>query len=397
MTKSVKVLICHNYYQTMSGEDLVITNDIEILRKRGIEVVEYTRSNAEINDYGLYQRIRFFFDAFYSWRTIKDIKALVNKERPDVALVQNVFPLISPSLYHVLHRLNVPVVQLVYNYRFVCANGILFTHGKICERCIRGSFINAVVYKCYKQSRLLSALYGGTIAFQRHIAKLGKKIDAYVTPDLFLRNKLREGGYPAAKMFPVLNPFDVDRYTPCYGHEGYFVYFGRIVREKGIFTLIDTMKRLSHCELVVVGGGEAAEEAQTLVKTEGLTNIRFTGPAYGEKLISILNGAIAVVVPTQWYDNSPLVVHQSFALGKPVIASDIDGIPEIVKHEENGLLCEPGNDRDLAEKMLLLRSDEVLRQRLSHNARRMAEEWFTAERRFNELMKVVESVVSQAP
>ncbi len=392
----MKILICHNFYKTTSGEDLVIANDIEILKQRGIDVIEYTRSNTETDRFTFYQRIRFFPDVLYSRRTIKDIKSLVKKERPDVALVQNVFPLISPSLYHILYRLNIPIVQLVYNYRFVCASGNLFTKGKICERCVRGSFINAILYKCYKQSRVLSALYSGTISLHRHFGKLGKIISAYVTPDLFLQTKLEEGGYPIKKMFSIMNPFDVDKYAPCYSHKNYFVYFGRIVREKGIFTLINAMKRLPNNKLVIVGGGESAEEAQALAAREGLSNIQFIGPTYGDKLVSILNGALAVVVPTLWYDNSPLVVHQSFALGKPVIASNINGIPEIVRHNENGLLCEPGNDRELAEKMMLLACDEQFRRKLGHEARRMAEELFTTQRRFEELIKVINFAVKRA-
>lgn len=385
----MKILVCHNYYQSTSGEDLVIAKDIEILRGTNVEIVEYSRSNKEIETYGVTKKVAFFLNAMYSRRTVADVSALVRKERPDAALVQNVFPLISPSLYYVLHRLQVPIVQLVYNYRFLCANGVLFTQGRVCERCIKGSFLNAVLHRCYKRSWLLSGLYAATIALHRHLGGFGRMISAYVTPDLFLRAKLAEGGYQQDRMFPVLNPFDVFQYRPVFGHEGYFVYFGRIVREKGIFTLLEAMATSPECKLVVVGDGEAAEEAKALVAKRGLAGVSFAGPKYGADLIPILNGARAVIVPTEWYDNSPLVVHQSFALGKPVIASNIDGIPEIVKDGDTGLLFEPGNHQQLAEQMARLESDDSFREALGRNARRMAEHYFTAARRYQSLISVI--------
>jgi glycosyltransferase involved in cell wall biosynthesis len=239
-----------------------------------------------------------------------------------------------------------------------------------------------------------SALYGGSIALHRHFGKLRELISAYITPDQFLIGKLREGGYPADRMKSLLNPFDVDQYKPIFEHRGYFVYFGRLVPEKGILVLLEAMKRLRDrgydpIELQVVGDGSARSEAEAFAQRNGLTNINFLGARYGDELVEVLNGARAVVVPTQWYDNSPLVVHQSFALAKPVIASNIDGIPEIVKDGYNGLLSAPGDVDDLAAKMRLICSDDDLRLQMARNARRMAEEVFTAKRRFDGLLLAI--------
>jgi glycosyltransferase involved in cell wall biosynthesis len=214
-------------------------------------------------------------------------------------------------------------------------------------------------------------------------------ISAYITPDVFLQGKLVEGGFPKERMFSLLNPFDVTRYTASYAHEGYFVYLGRIVQEKGIFTLLRAMKETLKSKLMIIGGGEDEGKAREAGRLEGLRNVSFMGPRYGEDLIALLSGALAIIVPSEWYDNSPLVVHQAFALGKPVIASRIDGIPEIVEEGVNGLLFEPGNNVELAEKMNILEENEQLRQDLGRNARLRAEMSFTAKNRFQELTKVM--------
>lgn len=149
------------------------------------------------------------------------------------------------------------------------------------------------------------------------------------------------------------------------------------------------MKGLSKIRLMIIGGGEDEGKAREAVRVEGLSNVSFMGPRYGEDLIALLGGALAIIVPSEWYDNSPLVVYQAFALGKPVIASRIDGIPEMVEEGVNGLLFEPGNHVELAEKMNVLVNNEPLRQDLGRRGRRKAEVLFTANNRFQELKKVM--------
>jgi glycosyltransferase involved in cell wall biosynthesis len=391
----MKVLVCHNFYKTTSGEDIVIRADLELLRAAGFETVICARDNSETAAYGIHQYMRFAAATVYSQRTVREIERLVERERPDVAFVQNVFPLLSPSVYYALARLGVPVVQLVYNYRLVCPNATLYTQGSICERCVGGNYWHAVRHRCYRNSLALSALYAGTLAAHRKLGGLQRTIAAYITPDRFLREKLVAAGYPAERMFTLHNPFAIDRYQPSYGHEGYFLFAGRVVREKGIFTALNAMTRLPDCRLVVVGNGEAESAARGFATSHGLNNVQFLGPQYGPDLMAQLAGARAVLVPSEWFDNCPVILQQAFACGKPVIASDIDGIPEVVSHRGNGLLFSPGDAAALAECMSELAHDEGLRLSLARCARQMAETEFTAERRIHGLRQVMSFVLRQ--
>ena len=391
----MNVLVCHNYYKTPSGEDIVIRADLDLLRAAGFQTVEYSRSNAETDSYAVHQYLRFAAHTVYSRRTVREIERLVGEERPDVAFVQNVFPLISPSIYYALARLNVPVIQLVYNYRLVCPNATLYTEGKVCERCVNGNYLHAVGHRCYRDSATLSALYAGTLALHRHIGDLKRTISAYITPDKFLRSKLVAAGYPASRMFTMYNPFAIDQYRPSYGHAGYFLFAGRVVREKGILTALRAMEMLPAARMRVVGGGDADEEARSYTTSHDLRNVAFLGPQYGPDLLSELAGARAVLVPSEWFDNCPVIVQQAFALGKPVIASDIDGLTEVVTHGSNGLLFAPGDAAGLAAQMSALMRDEELRVSLGRSARRMAETEFTPERRIRGLREVIVFVLKQ--
>ena len=128
----MKILICHNFYQSRGGEAQTVFRDRELLEKKGHSVILFSRDNQEINNYGLIQKIKLFLGIFFSFKTWKKIKRIIERQRPDIAHVHNVFPLISPSIYCAFKKMNVLVVQTVHNYRFLCPNGLFFNNnGKI--------------------------------------------------------------------------------------------------------------------------------------------------------------------------------------------------------------------------------------------------------------------------
>jgi glycosyltransferase involved in cell wall biosynthesis len=265
----------------------------------------------------------------------------------------------------------------------------------MCERCVAGNYLHAVTHRCFRNSVSLSALYAATLAAHRHIGDLRRTIAAYITPDRFLRSTLVAAGYPADRMFTLYNPFAIGQYQPSYGHSGHFLFAGRLVREKGIFTALRAMEQMPEARLLVVGGGEAEEAARGYAKSHALSNVTFLGPQYGPDLLAVLAGARAVLVPSEWHDNCPVILQQAFACGKPVIASDIDCIHEVVTHRFNGLLFKTGDGEALAAQMDCLMRDEDLRLSLARNARGMAEAEFTPAKRIRGLKEVMAFVTGQ--
>jgi len=167
--KSLKILLCHNYYQQAGGESLVFENQIKGLKDKGHSVITYCEDSNDIFGYSQINKIKMIISGYYSQKTCRDVRLLVEQEIPDVAIVQNVFPLISPSIYSSLHSLKIPIIQSIYNYRFVCPAGELYTKGKICERCISGNFSHAVIHRCYRESTLQSAWYASIIGFHHYL------------------------------------------------------------------------------------------------------------------------------------------------------------------------------------------------------------------------------------
>ena len=136
----MKILICHNYYKDRGGEELVFEYEVKTLKKMGYDVILYNNYNTDINSYK--KKIGVFLNFFFSFNTFKEVKKIIKKEKPDVAHVHNIFPIISPSIYFILRRYKIPIIQTIHNYRFFCSNGLCLRSGKICTKCVRNRFSN---------------------------------------------------------------------------------------------------------------------------------------------------------------------------------------------------------------------------------------------------------------
>jgi glycosyltransferase involved in cell wall biosynthesis len=393
----VRILLVHNFYAQPGGESGVFENLLRLLKRVGQDVDVYTRHNSEIVKFNGIQKLGAVLSGFFSLQTWREVKSLVRSNRPHVAIVQNVFPLISPSIYYALHSEGIPVIQLVYNYRFVCPDAQLFSLGEICERCVLGNHWHALVRKCYRNSRALSAWYASVLKFHRSARTFVRNIDAFLIPDQFLGTRLIAGGIPAAKLKKTVNPFFTDDYEPNYKNNNFILYVGRLVRQKGVFTLIRAMSRLPHSPpLYIVGDGESRKELQELINDLELQQqVKLLGTRWGSEVQRLIADSRFVVIPSEWYDNLPLILCQAFAMAKPVVASAINGIPEYIDNGVNGLLFEPGNDQQLAQCIDRLNNDNTLHCSMAISARRKAEEVFDYQAYWRILYPLIEDLASK--
>ena len=396
----MRILLIHNFYQESGGESGVFENLLRLLKQVDQEVHVYSRHNSEIDRLNRQQKLSMGTGAFFSPGTWADVKAIVREKRPAVALVQNVLPLISPSVYYALRSEGIPIVQLVYNYRFVCPDAQLFSHGEVCERCVLGNHWHAVARKCYRDSRALSAWYAAILKLHRATGTFARNIDRFIIPDEFLGTRLIKGGIPAEKIRKNVNPFFVEDYQPCYEPGEYILYVGRLVRQKGVFTLVRAMSHLpaEGAPLYIVGDGESRAELETLVSNLNLHDrVKLLGPRWGEDLRRLMKNSRFLVIPSEWYDNLPLILCQAYAMAKPVVASAINGIPEYVDNGVDGLLFEPGNAEQLAHCIGRLSADTSMLSTMAGNARRKAEEVFDYKAYWRTLEPVLEELISQRP
>ena len=348
-----RILYCHNNYTTRGGETDTFETEIKGLRAAGHDVMIYERQSLEFEVGSVVARMGYAASMPWSPRTVRDLEALVGSFKPEVAIVQNVFPLITPAAFAVLKRVGVPVIYACYNYRLVCPSAYLFTEGAICERCVTGHSFHAVSHRCIKDSAAISLAYATTLDLHRRLGTFERNIDRIIIPDRFMGEKLAAGGISRDKFRTLANPFLVHDYTPLPEHEGYLLFVGRISRQKGVMTLAAAMAGTAPgVRLIIVGDGpQEAELRAVIAASPAADRIDFRGPVWGQVVVDLMARAKGIVVPSEWYDNLPVVVCQANALGRPVIASRINGIPEYVEDGRNGLLFPPGNSTALAAAM----------------------------------------------
>lgn len=380
----MKILVVHNTYQHRGGEDTVVDVEIALLRSHGHEVVTYFRSNDSIADMSLASAAT---QTLWSSRTTHELTDLIKNFQPDVIHAHNIFPLISPSLYWAAEQDGVPVVQTLHNFRLMCLNGLFLREGRVCEDCQGRLPWRGVVRKCYRGSVAASAVLAGTLTLHRGLGTYRSKVARYIALNDFCRDKFIGGGLPAERI--VVKPNFVDFADPAALTRQGFLFVGRLSVEKGVQTLADAAALLPDVRLRVVGDGP---ESALL---DGATGVTRLGSLPNESVRQEMNNAVALLVPSICYETFGLVIIEAFASGMPVIVSRIGVLQDLVRGGETGLLFEPGNSQDLADKMAWALAHPEAMAEMGRKARTQYEAEFTAERNYGQLIAIYEDVIQE--
>jgi len=196
----------------------------------------------------------------------------------------------------------------------------------------------------------------------------------FVSPSDFLKKKYIDYGFPPIiKVIP--NFLNYNNFKPEYNPGDYFIYVGRLSDEKGLMTLLQAIKRNPELKLKIVGGGPKESDLKRYIELNRIENVEMLGPKYGFELFDLIKYSKAMVVPSEWYENYPMVVIEAMALGKPVVASDLGGLSEMIDHEVTGWLV-PASNVDALKHVLvkvnklppeqLIRAGRAARVKIEH-------------------------------
>lgn len=312
----------------------------------------------------------------YSLESRSKLRRLLDEKKIDIAHLHMISHQISPSILPLLKDYGIATVHTNHEYKLVCPAYHLYIHHKneICERCLGGRYYNAIKHRCLKNSLGASVLAAFAQYIHNYFQYYEKNVDLFIAPSKFLANKLKEGGAPKEKVRYLHNSLDLKGYEPNFRVGNYAIFLGRLQPEKGIKTLIQAMALAPNFQLLIVGEGEQRKELEQYVSTQGVKNVRFVGYKTGKELKNLIRESAFLVLPSEWYENCPMVTLEAYALGKPVVASRIGGIPESIDEEETGLLFEPGNASELAEKIQILAGDKKRCEEMGRRGRAKIEQ-----------------------
>lgn len=322
----------------------MVDSDIAALSERGVVVVPYLRSSDEIDDWSAVRKASLPLLPLYSPGALRELRSIIERERPDVLHLHNPFPLISPGIVRTARRAGVPVVQTVHNHRHVCVKGTYFRNGSVCRDCLgRAVPWPAVAHGCYQDSRARSVPMAASLVVHRGTWQL---VDRYLAVTPQMSEHLQSAGIAAGRITIRPNTVaDPGPPNPSGGSGALFV--GRLSEEKGIALLVEAWRRHQDGTagtLTIVGDGPMRAVVDDLARER--SDVFVLGSMDGEGVAAAMRRAAVVVVPSTCPEAFPRVVVEAFAHGRPVLATALGGLPGIVTHDV-GLLVEPQVD-DLA-------------------------------------------------
>jgi glycosyltransferase involved in cell wall biosynthesis len=384
----VKIVVAHTFYQQPGGEDTVFTQEVELLRRAGHEVVTYTRSNTEIARYGLAGNLMLAPNTVWSCSSRTDFGAMLDRERPQLVHFHNTFMVMSPSVYAACKERHIPVVQTLHNFRLCCAGATFFRDGAPCEDCTRKTVWNGIVHRCYRGSRAATATVAAMIAINRVLGTWSNKVDRYIALSDFARRKLDGSGIPADRIhvkpnFVLPDPGARTRIGD------YAVYVGRLVVEKGVPTLVRAWKGIDgRLALRIIGSGPLRSSLEALRESRQIKQVYFLGQLPRAEALEQIRSARFLVFPSASYENFPMSIVEAYACGVPVVAAKVGSAAEIVHDGVTGMTYTPGSAQELLDRVEWALEHPDLLEEMGRRARTEFEVKYTANRNYGMLMNI---------
>ncbi|MDD5043044.1 MAG: glycosyltransferase [Patescibacteria group bacterium] len=404
----MRILLVNKFFYLRGGSERYFFELKKLLESHGHEVICFSMKDEKNfpspqSDFfvanvdfasrrGFFSNIKKAGHSLYSPEARRKMEALIKKYRPEVAHLHNISHQLSPSILSILKEYKIPTIQTLHDYQLICPNYKLFTEGAVCERCRRHRYYEAVIHKCIKESYVASAWGALEMAIHKSLQIYERVLKYYVSPSVFLAKKLEKWGYPPGKTKVVNNFIDLAGYEPNYGNRGYLLYFGRLAEEKGLPILLKAIKGLPEVNLKIAGAGPEEQRIKKIIIKEKIENVEMVGFKTGQELAELIKNSIGVVMPSLWYENYPYSILESFAYGKPVVASDLGGIPELVKENITGLLFTAGDFSELRDKIKSLYSQPRLAEEMGRRARKLAEEQNNPEDHYQKIIFIYEEL-----
>ncbi|MFM2359452.1 MAG: hypothetical protein RLY16_1445 [Bacteroidota bacterium] len=409
-----KVLIVNWSWYPTGGDWTYIENVQKLYEANGYQVIPFSTLNdrnfetpfdkyfVKSYDYKVLNKnknftngLRVLKSSIVSLDALQKLDKLLNEEQISFAHLQNVHHYITPSIVEMLHKRGIKIIWTLHDFKIICPENSFISNGKICEKCIDGSFYHCATNTCKKKSFLASSL-ASFEAYYYHKKKTYTKVDKFLCPSNFLLNKFKEFGFKEEQLSLAHSCYDislVDDYIKTHpmqpSKEKYVLYIGRLEQIKGVHTLIEAVID-TPIQLKIIGTG--SQEPCLKDKAAGHSNIEFLGFKNKQEVFELTRNAAFVVCPSICYENLPFSVIETFLFSVPVIGAKIGGIPELVINEKTGLLFEAGNANHLCEKMRYLWNNESIATELGKNARKHAYEMVNYATHWKKIESIIQEI-----
>ncbi len=404
MPSPITILNVGHHYHIRAGSDRYMLTLGELLRSRGHRVIPFAAAHPgnRATPFSEFFPPRVRVEAprpvdalryVYSRPARAGLRRLLAAHRVDVAHLHIYYGQLTSSILGVLRRAGVPVVQTLHEYKLACPVHTFVSGGQICEAC-QGRYRRALPRRCNRGSALRTGL---TVLESTVSRALGGGISHFVSPSRFLRRKMIDHGAVASERITAIpHPAELPEPLKPPDGTGLVLYFGRLAPVKGIRTLLKAAARLRGGRVVLAGRGPLGSEIAAGIAAGRLRNVTLAGFRDGAALRDLLGRSLCTVLPSEWYENFPMSVLESMAAGRPVVGSDIGGIPELITHNVDGLLVPPGRPELLAARLQWMIDHPDDAARMGAAARERLARDFGSARHYDRVMAIYDRVLSAA-
>ena len=384
----MKALQIHNHYRFRGGEDAMFENICAMLREHGHDVMTYERRSESIG--GLAGKLKATMNGIYSREAREEVDVLLAKERPDLAHVHNLYPLISPSVLSACAARGVPIVMRCPNYRLACPTAVHLRNGKPCELCRGGREYWCALTNC-RGNLVESTVMAARGYLVRSLGLIADTVRMFVPPSECVRQRLLEAGIPSARIRVVPNTVSLPDMACDASLGAYVAFAGRLSEEKGVSTLVDAARKLPAIPFLIAGDGPLLAS----LRATAPHNVDFIGHLGCAELGTFYSRARIGVVPSIWLEAFGLVAGEAMAHGLPVVASRIGALPEIVDEGVTGHLFHAGDADDLAARIDALWGDPCRCKAMGLAGREKVKREYTRGVYYARLMRVYEEVLEE--
>lgn len=351
----MRILLINKFHYKKGGAERAYFDTARILAENGHEIAFFSMEHPSnestpwskffvsqveyLNEkQSFFSKAKIGLRIIWNFEASQKLDALIKEFQPDVAHLHNTYHQLSPSILWTLKKHGIPIVMTLHDYKAVSPNYNLFVRGKIWAHT---SGWLAVIDRVIKDSFIRSLNCAVEIWLHRFIRSY-QLVNRFIAPSHFLIEMYRKLGFPheIAYVPQPLSPFPSKPNE--FGVGNYFLFVGRLSGEKGVQLLLEAFHQLPEEKLVIVGTGPDEEKLRQYQRDHHIVNITFEGYRTGAALDDIFRGAKALLLPSVWYENMPYVMLEAFSFGKPVLGSNLGGIPERIEPGNNGFLFEAG-------------------------------------------------------
>jgi glycosyltransferase involved in cell wall biosynthesis len=401
----MRILLINKFFFLKGGAERYLFNQSKLLENRGHQVAFFAmqhpqnRSSKWAKYFPRYVNLKHprqtntlktIGRMFYSFEAQHKIQQLINDFKPDIAHIHNLYGQLSPSILPVLTSNHIPIVQTVHDYHLIHPNPTMYHDGHICTITNKSPWA-CLFHRCLNPALIYSLPPSLAFCLHKTFQLYERHVDTFISPSRYMFQMLRLYGFPKKKLYYLPNLLTV---TPIRTYKPEpnppVLYAGQLVTHKGVRRILQAARHLPHIPFILIGQGELTDE----INGARLPNLHLLPHSNTTTVFKHISQAAFTLCPSLWNENQPYAILESFLMGKPVIATNIGGIPEIVKHRQNGLLIPNNDDNALIQTINYLYHQPELIKKLGARAAVDSKKFQDEDTHYQQLLSVYNQVIS---